>query len=130
MTTQDRYTVGDFAKRYKLKGAELKLFCKRSGVSAETVLSRDEFRRLLDEIKNKPTLEADGKETNTPSRPKREEDVKEATKTLDRWVSEKISHAGVGKKAYLKVVMDWEDETRITESAFDKAVRKHLLNKE
>lgn len=134
MTAEDRYSLAEFAKRYKISQRSVGSLTDKMGLTPETVLTREEFKNLLEDykrkIKNPPT--ASPREKNlqkAPLQPK-EETVKKGKKTLAQWVREKIARARVGKTAYLKVVMDWEEDTLITESEFDTAVRKHLLNKE
>ena len=133
MTAQDRYSVGDFAKRYKLREIELKRLCKRFSIGLETVLSRDEFRNLLEESrKPEPSREATNEKPNTPSKPVKEESV--SAKKIEKKVpfsrlaaEHRLTRPRV---AALKVCTDWEDETKITVCELMTAVNKHLKNKE
>ncbi|MBN2381183.1 hypothetical protein JXM67_15395 [candidate division WOR-3 bacterium] len=130
MTAQDRYSAGDFAKRYKMRETDLERLCKRFGIDAETVLSRDEFRKLLEADKDESSAQATTEGTNTP--PPKEEPVPEKKNekkvAFSRLAAEhRLSRPRI---AALKVCTGWGDETKITEPELKAAVLKHLKNKE
>lgn len=132
MSEEDRYTLVEFARRYKLAEARLPAFCELMGVSQDTVLTREEFRAMLARFEDRSVVEAPPEENQEPQREAKEEAVanKEEEKPFAQWVKGKIRHARVFKAAFLKSITGWNDDTRITEAEFDKAFRKHLLNKE
>lgn len=135
MSEEDRYSIAEFARRYKLAEARLPAFCELFGVEPDTELSRSEFKTLLDRF------EQDSAEASEPPSPQpsptgggstkpKEDQVPKKKQALAQWVKEKITHARVFKTAYLKSAMGWQDDTKLSEDEFDNAVRKHLLNKE
>jgi len=128
MTAQDRYSVGDFAKRYKLKEVELKRLCERFGIGSETIISRDEFRKLLDEVRKELSPGTNKEDTDTPSKPLKEDELKEEKKTsFARLAKErKLTPARV---AVLKFASKWTDTTSLTYAEFQAAIDKHLLSK-
>jgi hypothetical protein len=130
MSDEDRYTVAEFARRYKIAGANLEAFCARFDLLPETVMTREGFKRMLDDYQedSSPAEEA----TNEGSAPElekerpEEEDLNQSKRTFERWVKEKkIRHP-----VYLKVTAGYESDTLLTEQEFDRAVDKYLYNKE
>lgn len=142
MSGEDRYSVAEFARRYKIIQARLVALCEFFGLSADTILTRDEFRRMLDEFRARvpadeettnegdPSSEGDALSesdaSSTEEERPQEENVSEGKKTFERWVKlKKIRHP-----VYLKITAGYNDDTLLTETEFDRAVDKYLLNKE
>jgi hypothetical protein len=135
MSTDDRSTVGEYAKRYKVRDKDLAELCQAYGLSAESVVSREEFRQMLAGCSEKKSKAAelasrakeDVKVKKDGSPPKgKEEKVSEAKKTFERWVKiRKVRHP-----VYLKVSAGYKDNTMLTGKEFDMAYDKYLLNKE
>lgn len=148
MSGEDRYSVAEFARRYKIIQARLVALCEFFGLSADTILTRDEFRRMLDEFRARvpadeettnegdPSSEGDvssegdalseSDASSTEEERPQEENVSEGKKTFERWVKlKKIRHP-----VYLKITAGYDDGTLLTETEFDRAVDKYLLNKE
>ena len=54
MSTEDRYSVAEFARRYKVSDDDLAVFCTEYGLTPETVLTREEFKRMRDDLETGP----------------------------------------------------------------------------
>jgi len=129
MSTEDRYSFAEFAKRYKLSEKELPAFCELFGVSQDTVLTREEFKGMLARFESSGGVEEPPQPTQEPQREVKEEEVaKEKKQPLSRWAQErKLTRPRV---AVLKNAMGWDEQSKITETELQAAINKHLLNKE
>lgn len=131
MSDEDRYSVAEFARRYKVAEANLEAFCTRFGLVPETVVTREEFKRMLEGY-HEDSSPAEEESTNQGSAPRAEEErpeeenVSEVKKTFERWVKDKK----VRHPVFLRIAAGFESDTLLTEVEFDKAVDKHLYNKE
>jgi len=125
MSTDDRFSIEEFARRYKLAPDQLPAFCELFGVSPDEVVAREEFKEMLDRF------EASTEKSPEPQEPQaeaKEAQVAEKKKPFSRLAAErKLTHPRV---AVLKVCTGWEDKTKITETELQAAINKHLLNKE
>jgi|GEM_PF-1663005 len=130
MAEEDRYSIAEFARRYKVSEKELPAFCELFGVSQDTVLTREEFKGMLARFESSVGVEEPPQPTQEPQEEAKEEAVPKKKRPLAQWVTRKITRARVFKTAYLKSAMNWKDDTKLTEDEFDNAVRKHILNKE
>jgi replication initiation and membrane attachment protein DnaB len=136
MAEEDRYSIAEFARRYKVSEKELPAFCELMGVSQDTVLTREEFRAMLARFEDRSVVEAPSLETQEPGKEAKEEAVantqkpgtREKKQPLSRWALErKLSRPTV---AVLRNAMGWEDKTEITEPELEAALNKHLYDKE
>lgn len=134
MTEDDRYSVAEFARRYKVREADLAAFCGAKELTPETVLTRDEFKRMLDEfrpvsaVKEPINWEKAADKWKLP----KEETVTENRKPFSQWakVYESKYRLFDAKLIYVKRMANVSDEDEITESEFLSHIRKHLLGKE
>lgn len=133
MSDEDRYSAAEFARRYKVTEADLTKLCERAGIDPDTVLTRDEFRKLLEEFhkrafKPRRAIMEDLKEEAKSTSVVKEKKVKEGKKApFERLVKK----AGLtpAKAAVLKTAMDWGNSTPISQKQFEDAVNKHLYNR-
>ena len=133
MSGEDRYSIAEFAKRYKVAEAELGRLCEAVGLMPDTILTRDEFKGMLEEFYQKqsqppqPTPHP-SEGTKSPAVGKEDQVKKEKKVPLSRLAAERgLTHPRV---AVLENAMGWKDDTKITEAEFQAAINKHLLNKE
>jgi hypothetical protein len=137
MSDEDRYTVAEFARRYKISEANLEAFCARFNLVPETVVTREEFKRMLDEYQE-GSSPAEEESTNQGSAPEleaerpEEENVSEEKRTFSRWVKQykekyRLSNP---KLVYLRRRSGIKDEDEITEQEFLSQVNRHLFNKQ
>lgn len=128
MPTDDRFSIEEFARRYRLAPEQLPAFCELHGVSPDEVVAREEFRKMLDRF----NASAEPSETPAPTEPPleaKEENVsKEKKQSLSRWAQErKLTRPRV---AVLCNAMGWDEQTKITKAELQAAINKHLFNKE
>lgn len=127
MPTDDRFSIEEFARRYKLAPEQLPAFCELHGVSPDEVVAREEFKEMLDRF-NVSAGPPDAPASTEPPPEAKEAQVAEKKKPFSRLAAEhKLTHPRV---AVLKVCTGWEDKTKITETELQAAINKHLLNKE
>jgi len=127
MSTEDRYSVAEFARRYKLAEEQFPAFCELHGVSPDEVVAREEFRKMLERF----NASAGPSQTPAPTKPppevKEEVMAKEKKQSLSRWAQErKLTRPRV---AVLCNAMGWDERSKITEAELQAAINKHLLNK-
>jgi hypothetical protein len=129
MSDEDRYSVADFARRYKVAGANLEAFCARFDLLPETVITREEFKG-----DSSPAEEESTKEGSVPVKEERpeEENVSEEKRAFSRWVKqyEERYRLSNPKLVYLKRRSGIKDEDEITEQEFLSQVNRHLFNKQ
>jgi len=123
----DKLTVKEWAKRYRIPEEELNAFCAKMGLTFESEFTREEFKNLI-----KP-VEANAGEPQVIQQESPVE-IKEERVTEERKVelSKLAAEKGVTRPcvAALKVYTGWEDSTKITEAELDAAVDKYLKGKE
>jgi len=133
MSTEDRYSAAEFARRYKVTEADLTKLCERAGIDPDTVLTRDEFRKLLEEFHKrafKPrraimeNLKEEAKSTSVVKEKKVKNSKKASFSRLA--AARKLTPARV---AALKICTGWKDDAKITEAELDAAIEKHLKNR-
>jgi hypothetical protein len=73
MSTEDRYSVAEFARRYKVSEKELPAFCELFGVSQDTVLTREEFKGMFARFESSGGVEEPPQPTQEPQREAKEE---------------------------------------------------------
>ena len=130
MSTEDHYSVAEFARRYKLAEEQVPAFCELHGVTPEYVVSREEFKGMLDRFNASAEPPSPQPSPNGRGSEKiKEEPVsKEKKQSLARWAEErKLTRPRV---AVLKNAMGWDEQTKITKAELQAAINKHLLNKE
>ncbi len=128
MSTEDRYSVAEFARRYKLAEEQFPAFCELHGVTPEYVVSREEFRKMLDRFNASAGPSQTPAPTGPPPEAKEENVSKEKKQALARWAQEhKLTRPRV---AVLCNAMGWDEQSKITEAELQAAINKHLLNKE
>lgn len=122
MPDEDRFSIEEFARRYRLAEDQVPAFCERHGVSPEAVVSREEFKGMLDAFNSSP-------DTPSPEPQAEAKEEKVAKKqTLERWAQDrKLTHPRV---AVLCNAMGWTEKTKITEAELQAAIDRHLLNKQ
>jgi hypothetical protein len=136
MSDEDRYSVADFARRYKVAGANLEAFCARFDLLPETVITREEFKHMLEDYEgdSSPAEEESTKEGSVPVKEERpeEENVSEEKRAFSRWVKqyEERYRLSNPKLVYLKRRSGIKDEDEITEQEFLSQVNRHLFNKQ
>ncbi len=128
MSTEDRYSVAEFARRYKLVPDQVPAFCELHGVLPDEVVTREEFKGML-ECFNASAGPSDAPTSTEPPPEAKEEKVsKEKKQPLSRWAQErKLTRPRV---AVLKNAMGWDERSKITKAELQAAINKHLFNKE
>lgn len=124
MAKDDRLTMQEFAKRYKVSDEAFKRLCEMNGVTPETAITREEFKQMLDGSPfGRIEDPVEGAEPES-----KEEPVAEKKYPFSQLVQERgLSRPRV---AALKVCTNWDDKTEITKTEFQAAIDKHLYNKE
>jgi ribosomal protein L22 len=133
MSDEDRYSAAEFARRYKVTEVDFAKLCEQAGIARDTILSREEFRKLLDDFRRMSFKPRRSVMENLKEKTKaiivvKEEKVKEGKKApFERLVKK----AGLtpAKAAVLKTAMDWGNSTPISQKQFEDAVNKHLYNR-
>jgi len=128
MSTEDHYSVAEFARRYKLAEEQFPAFCELHGVTLDEVVTREEFKEMLDRFNAPAGPSAIPASTEPPPEAKEEKVSKEKKQTLSRWAQErKLTRPRV---AVLCNAMGWNERSKITETELQAAINKHLHNKE
>lgn len=127
MATDDKYSLKEWAKRYKLTEESFNELCEKTGHTPDTELTREDFKELIKEP-DAPEASAEAPATPPVEAKKEARVAEERHKELSKLAVEK----GVTRPcvAALKVYTGWEDSTKITEAQLDAAVDKYLKGKE
>jgi len=122
----DKFTIAEFAKRYKVSDETLEAICESGAVSPDDTVTREDFKQMIEGVS--PRVSASEPEKPEP----KEEPVPEKKNKKKVPFSRLAAAAGLNRPrvAALKVCTGWEDETKLTEEEFDAAVKKNLKNKE
>ena len=128
MPTDDRFSIEEFARRYKLVPDQLPAFCELHGVSPDEVVAREEFKEMLERFNASAGPPDAPASTEPPPEAKEEVVAREKKQALSRWAEErKLTRPRV---AVLKNAMGWDEQSKITEAELQAAINKYLLNKE
>ncbi len=126
MAKDDSLPVREFARRYKVSDDDLARLCEANAVHPETVLSREDFKKMLGA--HSPDRKDDSGFVATEPAVFKEDQVKETKTAFVRLARDK--GLDPPRIAALKVCTGWADDTKITEAELEAAVNKHLKNKE
>lgn len=134
MTEDDRYSVADFAKRYKVPEANLAALCSKKEITPETVMTREEFKRMLDEFRvvSVAKVPKNWEKASVERKLPKEEKVTETKEAFSKWAKafESTYRLFDAKLIYVKRMAKINDEDLMTEQEFHSLIRKHLLGKE
>jgi hypothetical protein len=134
MSDEDRYSVAEFARRYKVSEDALSAFCTNHDLTPETVLTREEFKHILADLRTLPAERDKIKEEEVPleeEKSSKEEDVTEKKRPFSRWVEENRRRMRLSnpKVVYIKMAGKVQDSDRMTEQEFQALVDKYLHSK-